>query len=567
MKYRNRDPHPLGILCYVAGVWLVHGGLIGAEIGALIVPAGGESWSAGSYHMIRWDPQRIGSTPSLQADFSRDGGRTWQTIPEGTLLPADGTLRWKVPDRIGNQCVIRIRNPATAATAINRRPFAITASQAVENYQWLNVTREAAYAPRDGAGALTFEGKMFLLGGWHPGNKRDFPRICNNEVWSSSDGRQWDLIKPNTFLDQQFDPTRDWEGRHTGGCIVYRDKMWLVGGDVNQGHYQADIWNSADGVVWTLVNPGPPAPWGPRALHHTLVFNDQIWVLGGQTMPAFAPSKEVFYRDIWTTRDGLTWNRVQPQEPYWSARGMIGGSVVFGGRMWILGGGTYDTPTTKTRKYYNDVWSSADGVTWQQHTTGAPWPARQYHHVTVYDGRMWVLAGYRSGDRNDVWYSSDGDNWYRQFGSPWAARHAASVFVHNDSLWIAAGSCMQRDVWRLQRSSDPAYRAPVAPDVLATVAVQLVGLTDKRGYTFDANHPDGSPVGFSMFNGKPNRVHIYSRQFGLNYLDARGRNAYAEMQITATGDIEFVKWRDGGADDIITVNNEIRPRSIAIGSK
>ena len=27
-------------------------------------------------------------------------------------------------------------------------------------------------------------------------------------------------------------------------------------------------------------------PWGPRALHYTLVFRDKIWVLGGQTIPS-----------------------------------------------------------------------------------------------------------------------------------------------------------------------------------------------------------------------------------------------------------------------------------------
>ena len=33
---------------------------------------------------------------------------------------------------------------------------------------------------------------------------------------------------------------------------------------------------------------------------------------------------------------------------------MIGGSAVFQGRIWILGGGTYDTPETPTRNFYND---------------------------------------------------------------------------------------------------------------------------------------------------------------------------------------------------------------------
>src|SRR5579862_2131002 len=67
----------------------------------------------------------------------------------------------------------------------------------VPEYRWSKVTDRAAYAPRDGAGALVFKNRMWLLGGWNPGDKRSFPRICNNEVWSSADGADWVLEKPN----------------------------------------------------------------------------------------------------------------------------------------------------------------------------------------------------------------------------------------------------------------------------------------------------------------------------------------------------------------------------------
>ncbi|MBI5828405.1 MAG: hypothetical protein HZB20_02425, partial [Chloroflexi bacterium] len=145
-------------------------------------------------------------------------------------------------------------------------------SQPVD-YEWVKITTSAAFAPRDGAGALSFHGKMWLLGGWNPStaHRALFPRICNNEVWSSVDGAAWALEKPNTFKDQSFDPASDWEGRHTAGYAVYRNKMWIIGGDVNQGHYQNDVWNSTDGRAWSLVNRGHSVPWGPRALHYTVV--------------------------------------------------------------------------------------------------------------------------------------------------------------------------------------------------------------------------------------------------------------------------------------------------------
>lgn len=179
--------------------------------------------------------------------------------------------------------------------------------------------------------------------------------------------------------------------------------------------------------------------------------------MGGQTMPAFIDDNDGdrFYRDIWTTTDGANWEQVVPNEPYWPARGMIGGNVVFKDRIWILGGGTYDTPTTPRRKVYHDVWSSSDGVNWQCHVENAPWVPRQYVDVAVFDGCMWVLEGCgpakQMANRNDVWYSEDGANWYELAGTPWGARHAAGVFVHDNALWMVAGNNMTPDVWKLVR--------------------------------------------------------------------------------------------------------------------
>ena len=72
----------------------------------------------------------------------------------------------------------------TTAEKTTTAVIQFTSSQKVSNYKWVNVTQTAAYAPRDGAGALVFQGKMWLLGGWNPGDKVPFPRICNNDVWN-----------------------------------------------------------------------------------------------------------------------------------------------------------------------------------------------------------------------------------------------------------------------------------------------------------------------------------------------------------------------------------------------
>ena len=424
----------------------------GADSVVITAPKGGETWAVDSLHHLTW--QSDGET-TIKLEYSADDGDTWHDIAQ--VVSDAGRFLWKIPNNVSETCRVRTVSKSDVRATETTKSFSIIPSQRVADYVWTNVTHEAAFAPRNGSGALTFRNRMWLIGGWNPRNKELFPRNCNNDVWSSRDGATWSRVKRNTFQNEEFRPATDWEGRHCAGYVVFKNKMWIVGGDVNQRHYQFDVWNSADGASWTFVNEGQPVPWGPRSLHYTLVYQDRIWIMGGQTIPPFAPDREVFYRDVWNTTDGIHWKKLTPQEPYWSSRGMIGGSTVFRNRMWILGGGTYDTETTPERTFYNDVWSSADGVRWTRHVELAPWPSRQFHNVAVFDNRLWVLAGYTKPRRelNDVWYSSDGVNWYQVPRTPWRMRHAASVFVHSGALWMACGPTNRSaDVWKLQRASE-----------------------------------------------------------------------------------------------------------------
>lgn len=107
---------------------------------------------------------------------------------------------------------------------------------------------------------------------------------------------------------------------------------------------------------------------------------------------------------------------------------MIGGSVVFKEKIWILGGGTYDAPNTKSRNFFNDVWCSEDGIAWTQVLISAPWKPRQFHEVASWDDKIWVLEGYNneSGNRNDVWFSDNGKDWTELPDTLWKEQHASS---------------------------------------------------------------------------------------------------------------------------------------------
>jgi hypothetical protein len=286
------------------------------------------------------------------------------------------------------------------------------------------------FLPRDGAGVVTLNGKMWLLGGWNPGTSP----ITNSEVWSSPDGVAW------TFVS-----TAPWQGRHAAGWASFDNKLWVVGGDDNSGNYQNDVWSSPDGVSWTMLTDS--VPWANRATQYVLPFNGKLWLMGGQQV--FENSSNVVaYNDVYSSVDGINWELVTANAG-WSPRGLILGHVVFNNLMWVIGGGLYDNPT-----YLNDVWSSADGKSWTNVSSAAPWVGRHYHNTFVYDNKIWVIAGATAaapGGTSEVWYSSDGVLWVEHPSTPWPTRHAAAVWTLNNQLWIMCGSNLTTydDVWSI----------------------------------------------------------------------------------------------------------------------
>ena len=52
------------------------------EIGRLLSPVGGESWSVGSIHHIRWTPASHSDDRTVRLEYSGNGGAAWKTIAD-----------------------------------------------------------------------------------------------------------------------------------------------------------------------------------------------------------------------------------------------------------------------------------------------------------------------------------------------------------------------------------------------------------------------------------------------------------------------------------------------------
>ncbi|MCG3147926.1 MAG: hypothetical protein PCFJNLEI_01367 [Verrucomicrobiae bacterium] len=222
-----------------------------------------------------------------------------------------------------------------------------------------------------------------------------------------------------------------WSARGGASTVIFNGQMYMMGGWNNTNRFN-DVWSSSDGAYWTQVTAG--APWSARSDFGAVTFNGKVWVIGGNYSGGDR-------NDVWSSTDGATWTQVTGAAP-WAAR-RNPGVVVFNGRLWVMGG--YNT----TDGYLNDVWSSTDGATWTQVTGAAPWAARRLSAGTVmFSGKMWVIGGYNgSGNFADVWSSSDGTLWTQVTGAtPWQIASGALAF--DGHLWVTGGPIgCNKNVW------------------------------------------------------------------------------------------------------------------------
>jgi Kelch motif protein len=307
--------------------------------------------------------------------------------------------------------------------ALNAAGFVLSATQLGPD--WVPVNTDAPWRTRAYFGAVTNNGRMWLLGG-SSGASSSY-----NDVWSSVDGLNW----------TQVVAAAPWSEREGHMTVVLHESLYVLGGyNRSNQSYVNDVWNSQGGTNWFRWTAA--ARWSPRWYSASVVFNDRIWVFGG--------FDGTFRNDVWYSPDGLNWI-VGTTAAAWSGR-QGHAAVVFNGKMWVIGG--LRTPNFTP---VNDVWSSSDGTNWTMVTSGAAWNPRAYFTLTAFDGKLWVTGGYDGNlgvSRSDVWSSADGFIWRQATNAAaWSPRRGHAAVAFNGQLWVLSGSCDSigcNDVWSSQ---------------------------------------------------------------------------------------------------------------------
>ena len=252
-------------------------------------------------------------------------------------------------------------------------------------------------------------------------------------------GDRFYAVQDNTLyrcggLQYSYSNANSWTNRTTTAnsfgplsgatSAVFKGKLWLFGGVTGLGTYSGSVWSSGDGATWAQVIP--LAPWGGRTGISVVVFQEQIFVMGGGDAGAA-------FNDVWVSDNGIDWQILTETAPWSVRRGA--GLVVFNNSIMLMGGHDPAGPT-----YNNEVWSSVDGITWKQ-LPSAGWASRAYFGAYSINGRIYIVGGTdAAGPYNDCYYTNDGLSWTSATAAVFAsARSMFGYCIYDDKMWAIGG--------------------------------------------------------------------------------------------------------------------------------
>lgn len=297
----------------------------------------------------------------------------------------------------------------------------------------------APFTRVDGHQMVVFKDKLWLIGGW-VGNidkSQATYEEYTSQIWNTTDGENWSKVCD-----------APWNGRHGFGCVVHDNKIWVWGGDL-----QTDVWNSEDGLNWTKILD--VLPFKKRYFGNGVSYKGYLWSNIGDNLAASLEADT--FDETWYSSNGSTWTKAFVT-PMFAPRGLISGNVIINDTWYMIGGALL-----QQNVFYNDVWSTTDGIYWKSITHNAGWQGKRWISVAAFDNKMWVIGGDNPpGDpmyTNEVWSSSNGKDWERQKGVFWEPRHACYSIEYRGRLYMVGGAKYNQygvgdvtnEVWVMER--------------------------------------------------------------------------------------------------------------------
>jgi hypothetical protein len=336
-------------------------------------------------------------------------------------------------------------------------------------FSWTETTPDAPWRARAGLRVVDLNGRLILLGGRTP-NQSTIPgdSVIWADVWASDD-------QGATWFDLLEGATAPWPARGYFQAVVKDDMIYVIGGQdygleknpfcalLEQGlepppglgidpdapcpeflpssNFFNDVWRSADGITWEQVTDA--APWEPRAGLSAAVLGEHIYVMAGSqnddsSIVGPGGPARIYYQDVWRSEDGAEWELMTEAAP-WEPR--AGAATVVRDDLLFLFGGedgfTCEPLPDCEAPYFNDVWVTADGATWEQVTAAAGWSPRPGHVCELVGNQFLCFGGFGLLENpTDMWVSDDGAEWTELPTNPWGSSDPTAMRYDFDALVI-----------------------------------------------------------------------------------------------------------------------------------
>jgi hypothetical protein len=142
-----------------------------------------------------------------------------------------------------------------------------------------------------------------------------------------------------------------------------------------------------------------------RSSHGSVTFNNRQYIIGGINL-----HPKTFYNDVWSSDDGITW-RCETADANFGKRYDFE-CFVFKNKIWIADGYADDS-ISWTSKPLNDFRTSSNGKDWEIVTPSGDLPAVEQKKYFVFNNKLWMIyqSSTDGGYMYDIWNSEDGVTW------------------------------------------------------------------------------------------------------------------------------------------------------------
>jgi len=242
----------------------------------------------------------------------------------------------------------------------------------------------------------------------------------------------------NTFETEfsvitQLNENAPFSKRKNTALTVFNNKIWLIGGEDEAGDVLSEIWSTEDGINWVLETNN--AAFGPRKSAAVIEFQNKLWIYNG--------SDGIFLnREIWSSEDGINWIQETSDHPFGNLPFLsqnLTTMFTFDNKIWRFSGFDGSTGDLTPERY---VWNSDDGKNWVLITENHGFDNKSGMKIVPFQGKLIGLESILSSNTSKVRQSSNATDWeiLSDDTLPFNIGFFPDAVIHNDKLFLTAGT-------------------------------------------------------------------------------------------------------------------------------